>query len=74
MVGMVEEQKIPLLIQLSVKAVELEVVVSSSISKIALNPNPIPGLNDDLSSSTVSMVLILLYFTFKFSYTNKIEK
>lgn len=74
MVGMVEEQKIPLLIQLSVKAVELEVVVSSSISKIALNPNPFPGLNDDLSSSTVSMVLILLYFTFKFSYTNKIEK
>lgn len=42
-------------------------VFASSSSKVALNPNSAPIVNDDLSSSAVWVVLILLSFTDKFS-------
>ena len=42
-------------------------VVNISSSSVALNPNSFPGTNDDLSSSAVCIVLILLPFTVRFS-------
>lgn len=49
--------------------IQLDVLISEpSSSRIALNLNSLPGINDDISSSTFWIVLILLSFTFKFSW------
>lgn len=48
-------------------AVEVGASVDFSSSNVALNPKVFPGVNDDFSSSAVSVVLILLSFRFRFS-------
>ena len=48
---------------------QLDVLISEpSSSRTALNLNSLPGINDDISSSAFWIVLILLSFTFKFSW------
>ena len=54
---------------LCIQEIQLDVSISElSSSRIALNPNSFPGVDTDISSSAVWVVLILLSFTFRFSW------